>query len=192
MKSRPKKKTLSKINNVSFFTWEWGEAALKCHLKNFVMVFQVYSFLISFWSNFFLWFWRTFSIQVCHKILTDFNHNICMNGMQNNNIVLSCLMFFFFFCWDLNFNLRQRWQECARELLRGWRIRKTLMQCWQHLTKLIWGLWELWFFVGSQALANLRAWLWLFLLRSYWPIVGLITVNNSKFLLTWQFSELLM
>ena len=45
--------------------------------------------------------------------------------------------------------------------------------------------------VGSQALANLRAWLWLFRLRSYWPIVGLITVNNSKFLPTWQFSELL-
>ena len=111
--------------------------------RTFFIVFQVYSFLISFWSNFFLWFWRTFSIQVCHKILTDFNHNICLNGMQNNNIVLSCLMFFF--CWDLNFNLRQRWQECARGLLRGWRIRKTLMQCWQHLTKLIWGLWEWWF-----------------------------------------------
>ena len=38
--------------------------------------------------------------------------------------------------------------------------------------------------VGSQALAN-------FGLPSYWPVVGLIAVNNSKFLLTVEFFELL-
>ena len=42
--------------------------------------------------------------------------------------------------------------------------------------------------LASQALANLRAWLWLFGLPSYWPVVGLIAVNNSKFLLAMQFS----
>ena len=65
-------------------------------ISNFFIVFQVCIFLTSFWSSLSDDFEELFSIQVCHKILTDFNHNICMNGMQNNNSYCIILLDVFF------------------------------------------------------------------------------------------------